>query len=117
LVNLLENAAKYTPPASPIRIAARLTDAHVEVSVEDRGPGLPPGRELEIFEKFTRGHPESAVPGVGLGLAICRAIIEAHQGTIRAENRNDGGARFIFALPAAPSPNIEPEIESDAAAA
>ncbi len=104
LVNLLENATKYTPPGSPIRVAARATDDTIEVAVEDRGPGLPPGRELAIFEKFTRGNQESVVPGVGLGLAICRAIVEAHRGTIRAENRDGGGARFVFTLPAEEPP-------------
>ena len=117
LVNLVENAGKYTPPATPIRIAARLSQEAVEVSVEDRGPGLPPGRERAIFDKFTRGQSESAVPGVGLGLAICRAIVEAHGGTIRAENREGGGARFVFALPAEAAPVVEPEAEPDAARA
>ena len=84
LVNLVENATKYTPPGTPIRIAARATGV-IEVAIEDRGPGLPPGRERAIFDKFARGNPESVVPGVGLGLAICRAIVEAHRGTIRAE--------------------------------
>ena len=108
LVNLLENATKYTPPGSPIRVAARAADGAIEVAVEDRGPGLPPGRERAIFEKFTRGSPESVVPGVGLGLAICRAIVEAHRGTIRAENREGGGARFVFTLPADETPPPPP---------
>jgi two-component system sensor histidine kinase KdpD len=110
-VNLLENATKYTPPGSPIRIEARVAGPMIEIAVEDRGPGLPPGRERAIFDKFTRGHPESVVPGVGLGLAICRAIVEAHRGTIRAENREGGGARFVFTLPAEeppPPPPTEP---------
>jgi two-component system sensor histidine kinase KdpD len=112
LYNLIENATKYTPPGTPIRIAARAADGMVEVAVEDRGPGLPPGRERMIFDKFTRGDPESIVPGVGLGLAICRAIVEAHRGTIRAENRGGGGARFVFTLPAEepPPPPAEPEV-------
>jgi len=109
-VNLLENATKYTPPGSPIRIEAKVAGPMIEIAIEDRGPGLPPGRERAIFDKFTRGHPESVVPGVGLGLAICRAIVEAHRGTIRAENREGGGARFVFALPAEepPPPPTEP---------
>jgi two-component system sensor histidine kinase KdpD len=109
LVNLLENAAKYAPAGTPIRVAAVKADGVIDVTVEDRGPGLPPGRESAIFDKFTRGEPESIVPGVGLGLAICRAIIEAHGGTIWAENRDGGGARFIFTLPAGTPPPIESE--------
>jgi two-component system sensor histidine kinase KdpD len=111
LVNLLENATKYTPPGSPLRIVAGVRDDIVEVAVEDRGPGLPSGRETAIFDKFTRGQPESGVPGVGLGLAISRAIVEAHGGSIRAENRDGGGARFIFTLPASRAPAVEPEPE------
>lgn len=109
LVNLVENAAKYAPAETPIRIAASKTSAVINVAVEDRGPGLPPGRESAIFDKFTRGESESNVPGVGLGLAICRTIIEAHGGTIWAENRDGGGARFIFTLPAGTPPPIEQE--------
>ena len=100
LSNLLENAAKYTPPASAISIgAARSGHDAVEIRVEDDGPGLPLGKEEDIFKKFERGRPADASQGVGLGLAICRAIVEAHGGEIRAENRPSGGARFIFTLP------------------
>ena len=70
LVNLLENAGKYTPADSPIEIDARLEDGRVVVTLNDRGPGLPPGREEAIFEKFERGNREGATSGVGLGLAI-----------------------------------------------
>ncbi len=111
LVNLIENAVKYTPAGSPIRLSAGARGDFIEVAVEDRGPGLPPGREAAIFDKFTRGNPESVVPGVGLGLAICRAIVEAHGGTIRGEQRSGGGARFVFTLPAGVPPSIEPEPE------
>jgi len=110
LFNLIENATKYTPSGTPIRIAACRSNDTIEVTVEDRGPGLPPGREHAIFEKFTRGNRESVVPGVGLGLAICRAIIEAHRGTIGAENRDGGGARFTFTLPAEEPPPSEAEV-------
>ena len=109
LVNLLENAAKYAPAGTPIRIAAVKAADVVQVTVEDRGPGLPLGRESAIFDKFTRGEPESIVPGVGLGLAICRTIIEAHGGAIWAANREGGGARFTFTLPAGTPPPIEHE--------
>jgi two-component system sensor histidine kinase KdpD len=103
LVNLLENAAKYTPAGSPIEIAALARPETVRILVDDRGPGLPPGREEALFEKFERGAKESTTPGVGLGLAIARAIVQAHGGTIRGENRHDGdriaGARFTIELP------------------
>jgi two-component system sensor histidine kinase KdpD len=99
LCNLLENAAKYTPPGSKIVIGAEVRGAWVNVTVYDNGPGLPAGREEAVFEKFTRGERESAKPGVGLGLAICRAIIEAHGGKISACPSPLGGAGFVFALP------------------
>jgi two-component system sensor histidine kinase KdpD len=99
LVNLLENASKYTPTGSLIELHASCTGAQVTIFVADRGPGLPPGREESLFQKFERGNRESALPGVGLGLAICRAIVQAHGGHIHAENRDGGGARFVIALP------------------
>jgi two-component system sensor histidine kinase KdpD len=102
-VNLLENAAKYTPAGSAIEIGARRDGEHVHITVDDHGKGLPPGREEALFEKFERGARESATPGVGLGLAICRAIVQAHGGRITGENRlQDGriaGARFTISLP------------------
>ncbi|MFL6697111.1 MAG: two-component system sensor histidine kinase KdpD [Vitreoscilla sp.] len=107
LANLLENAAKYTPAGSAISIGAAATRDSVEVWVADEGPGLPPGREELIFEKFERGRKESATPGVGLGLAICRAIVVAHGGAIRGETRPEGGARFVFTLPRGEAPHIE----------
>lgn len=106
LCNLLENAAKYTPPDSVIQIAAGITNGEIHVSVTDNGPGLSPGSELSVFEKFTRGERESTTPGVGLGLAICRAIVEAHKGRIWAENVATGGARFVFALPLSTPPTL-----------
>ena len=112
LCNLLENAAKYTPAGSAIEISAALGEAAVEVRVEDRGPGLPSGREEDIFDKFERGRKESSTPGVGLGLAICRAIVDAHGGRIRAENRTDGGARFVFTLPRGTPPEVH-ELEEN----
>jgi two-component system sensor histidine kinase KdpD len=105
--NLLENAAKYTPPGSVIEISARVAGAAVEVSVCDNGPGLPHGMEQAMFEKFTRGKEESNVVGVGLGLAIARAIVVAHGGGIRAYNRSQGGACFAFTLPIGQPPVIK----------
>jgi two-component system sensor histidine kinase KdpD len=129
--NLLENAAKYTPPEAPLAIVATRFDeagrAFVRVSIDDCGPGLPPGNAARLFEKFTRGTRESAQPGLGLGLSICRAIVEAHGGTIGAANRQAAddevnahvdakvdahveGASFWFTLPAdTPSPPLPPE--------
>ena len=103
LVNLLENAAKYTPGNSAVEIQASASSSSVFIVVDDHGPGLPPGREEALFDKFERGSKESAMPGVGLGLAICRAIVQAHGGTIRGENRAEpsgiAGARFTIELP------------------
>lgn len=99
LVNLLENAAKYTPPASHIEIEGRESDDAVHLVVSDSGPGLPAGREHALFEKFERGKHEKTTSGVGLGLAICRAIMHAHHGGIRGENRAQGGARFVLTFP------------------
>jgi two-component system, OmpR family, sensor histidine kinase KdpD len=99
LVNLLENASKYTPPGSEVIMAAEVVGDSLSVSVADNGPGLPVGREEEIFQKFTRGDRESATRGVGLGLTICRAIVESHHGKIVGRNRAGGGAIFTFTLP------------------
>jgi two-component system sensor histidine kinase KdpD len=110
--NLLENVAKYTPAGSRIEIGARNEGDRVTITVADNGPGLPPGREESLFDKFTRGQDESAVAGVGLGLAIVRAIVEAHKGTVRGENRPEGGAVFVITLPIGEPPIVPPETES-----
>lgn len=112
LCNLLENASKYTPPDSCFIIAAEVKARFLEVIVSDNGPGLPRGMEEAIFEKFTRGERESAKPGVGLGLAICRAIVEAHGGTIHAETASTGGASFVFTLPLGTPPDMPKMDES-----
>jgi len=112
LVNLLENASKYTPPGSRITMAAEIVGDQLSVSVSDNGPGLGAGREEAIFQKFTRGERESATPGVGLGLAICRAIVESHQGKIIGAHRPGGGARFIFTLPLGHPPPAAEEPEA-----
>jgi len=106
LCNLLENAAKFTPPEARIDIGAATEAAQLRIWIEDDGPGLPTGREEQIFKKFERGDKESATPGVGLGLAICRAIVEAHGGTIIAQNRPGHGARFLITLPAGAPPAL-----------
>jgi len=110
LANLLENAVKYTPAGTPIEINATAADGTVTVEVADRGPGLPPESEEQVFEKFYRAQFEGPQGGVGLGLTICRAIVEVHGGRIWAENRSGGGAVFRFTLPAADQPPaVEPE--------
>ena len=98
LVNLLENAAKYSPPGSAIEIAATSTLVAVQLEVRDRGPGFAEGEEKRLFEKFYRGKSEG-VRGAGLGLAICRAIVMAHRGSIEALHREGGGAIFRIRLP------------------
>jgi two-component system sensor histidine kinase KdpD len=103
LVNLLENAVKHGA-GGPIAIRASKRDRAVEISVEDRGPGLPPGDVDRLFEMFERGEHEAQSIGTGIGLAICKAIVEAHGGTIRADNREGGGARFAISFPVTPPP-------------
>ena len=98
LWNLLENAAKYTEPGTPLDLAAFEEEGAVIIEVRDRGPGIPPGEEERIFEKFYRGKSNSA-RGAGLGLPICRAIVQAHRGTIQALPRKGGGAIFQIRLP------------------
>jgi two-component system sensor histidine kinase KdpD len=109
IYNLLENTVKYTPAGSLVEIGAQVGESTVEVWVDDNGPGLPEGKEEVIFKKFERGQPEGATRGVGLGLAICRAIVEAHGGEIHAENRPQGGARFTFSLPKGNPPPLDVE--------
>ena len=103
LVNLLENAAKYTPAGSAIEVSATASSTAVAIHVDDFGPGVPVGREEAMFDKFERGSKEGATPGVGMGLAISRAIVQAHAGLIRATNRRGPGgvegARFTIELP------------------
>ncbi|RKP57430.1 sensor histidine kinase [Pararobbsia silviterrae] len=126
--NLFENAAKYTPSGTPVTVSASVIDVDgkptMRIDVDDDGPGLPAGAEVRIFDKFMRGEKESAKPGIGLGLAICRAIVEAHGGTIGAANRPrvdadglpiDGtvsGARFSLMLPIG-EPPLPPAPEAD----
>jgi two-component system sensor histidine kinase KdpD len=112
LCNLLENAGKYTPDDAHILIKARTANEFLDVEVSDNGPGLPHGKEETLFEKFARGERESATAGVGLGLSICRAIVEAHGGMIRAAKSGFGGAMFTFTLPLGTPPEM-PDLETD----
>ena len=97
-VNLLENVAKYTPKGGHVKIVAESNGSKIAVSIEDQGPGFAPGDEAHLFDKFFRGKVEG-VRGVGLGLAICKAIVEIHDGTITAANSPLGGAVVRFELP------------------
>jgi two-component system, OmpR family, sensor histidine kinase KdpD len=97
-LNLLENTAKHTPAGTPIDISCRIEGKNLEVEVADRGPGLPAGQEEKIFEKFFQVWP-GRTRGAGLGLTICRSVIEAHGGRIWAANRPDGGTAFHFQHP------------------
>ena len=104
VTNLLENAVKYTPPGTPIALCAEFSPAEMFLTVRDYGSGLQPGEEARLFERFYRGqsHQNSTVHGTGLGLALCRAIAEAHGGRMRAANAPPGetpGAVFTLSLP------------------
>jgi two-component system sensor histidine kinase KdpD len=103
LTNLIENAVRYTPPHSPIEIHVEARDKQLWVSIADHGPGIPPGDLERIFDKFYRvlstKRKGTSAMGTGLGLAVCRGLVEAHGGHIWAENRAEGGAIFRFTLP------------------
>jgi len=110
LVNLIENAVKYSPAGNPIDICGKTEDGYCRLAVVDYGPGIAKGKEIQIFDKFYQGDPESDQSGVGLGLALCKAIIEAHGGVIYASNRVGKGAEFVIKLPLHEPPQVaEPE--------
>lgn len=100
LVNLVENALKYTPVDTPIEVAARIDRGRLTVAVRDRGPGIPLADLDQLFEKFYRGRSHGKAGGAGLGLAICKAAVAAHGGRIVAGNRDGGGAEFEWTIPA-----------------
>ena len=99
--NLIGNAVSFSPPEGKITVRADRHDGAVRVVVEDQGPGIPKGKESEIFSRFYSERPEKEKFGThsGLGLSISKQIIDAHRGTIDAENTNGGGARFVVRLP------------------
>ena len=107
--NLLDNASKYAPPDTDVRIALAVEADQLQVRVRNAGAGFPPERLQEVFEPFARGEPEGHVPGMGLGLAICKVIVEAHGGRIEALNPPEGGAEVRMQLPLGTPPAIEPE--------
>ncbi len=100
LLNILENAVKYSPPGTPLYLQGELRDSCAFVAVRDQGPGVNPGDEERAFEKFYRAPANYSTGGTGLGLAICKAIVEAHGGVIGVHNAPGGGAEFWFCLPA-----------------
>ncbi|HXZ38863.1 MAG TPA: sensor histidine kinase KdpD [Thermodesulfobacteriota bacterium] len=102
LINLLENALKYSPPDGIIEVSGRVRETRVEIEVADQGPGIPQEFQNQIFNKFFRFRRTEEVGGTGLGLAISKGIVEAHQGKIWAENLPQGGFKIVFALPIAP---------------
>jgi two-component system, OmpR family, sensor histidine kinase KdpD len=106
-----DTESQYTPARSPIRILATATDEVVTVEIADHGPGLPPGAEQHVFEKFYRVDT-NGLHGTGLGLAICRGIVHAHGGHIWAQNLPEGGVAFLFTLPLTGAP--PPAVPSDA---
>lgn len=111
LCNLLENAAKYSPAREPIEVRGFINQKLACIAVLDHGPGFPAGQTESLFRMFTRGEVESSTPGVGLGLAICQAIIEAHGGTIINVNQKQGGACVTLCLPLGEPPIVNPEVE------
>jgi two-component system sensor histidine kinase KdpD len=113
LVNLLDNATKHTQEGAVVRVSAARHDGGVRVEVADDGPGLPPGDEQRIFDKFFRGGGNRPA-GFGLGLAICRSIVQAHGGRIWAQSLHPRGASFRFTLPVEGSPPpAVPEAEDE----
>jgi two-component system sensor histidine kinase KdpD len=106
LINLIDNAVQYTPEGSAVEISAQAGDGEVIVEVADHGPGLPPGTEDRVFDKFFRIRPLESRRGTGLGLAIARGIVQVHGGQISAMNRPGGGALFRFTLPLGGTPPV-----------
>lgn len=109
LCNLLENAAKYSPDGQPIEVRGFVEGDTACIEVHDHGRGFPAGQTETFFRMFSRGESESSTPGVGMGLAICRAIVEAHGGTIKARNHMEGGACVTLCLPLGNPPVVAPE--------
>jgi two-component system sensor histidine kinase KdpD len=99
LVNLLENAHKYSPLAQPVEIKGWATEHLFTLCIADKGPGIPEGEEERIFEKLVRLDRGERKPGAGLGLSICKGIVQAHGGWIQARNRPAGGAQFLVGIP------------------
>src|SRR5438132_7241208 len=107
--NLVENAVKHTPKRTEICVSARTDGDQVEVEVADRGPGIPDAAVPRLFDAFYRASDSGRAQGSGLGLAVAKGLVEAHGGRVRVENREGGGARFVFTLPL-PAAESEPVV-------
>ena len=112
LVNLLDNAVKYSPAGSPVEVSAAVDQDRIVLRVADHGPGLPPGDPARLFDPFSRGERESAIAGVGLGLAICRTIADVHGATLSATDLPQGGACFTLSLPLREQPQLDFDSET-----
>ncbi|MCL7453026.1 MAG: DUF4118 domain-containing protein [Anaerolineae bacterium] len=110
LVNLVDNALKYSPADEPITVQAEATASELHLTVRDRGPGIPDGDLVRIFDKFYRVQRSSEVTGTGLGLPISKGIVEAHGGRIWADNQAGGGAALTIVLPTE-MPSNQPAVE------
>jgi two-component system sensor histidine kinase KdpD len=111
LTNLVENAVKHTPAGTTITVSVNVAEGQVRIEIVDDGPGIPAGALPRIFDPFVRAAPDGTrATGSGLGLAVAQGFIEAHGGTICAENRVSGGARFIVTLPAPAAGTPAPEV-------
>jgi two-component system, OmpR family, sensor histidine kinase KdpD len=110
LINLIENAVKYTPPGTPITIGARRVPGAVEISVHDGGPGIPQTSQTRLFEKFYRAHSSTSASGTGIGLTISKGLVEAHGGRISVESAPGHGATFRFTLPISTESAPEPDV-------
>jgi NtrC-family two-component system sensor histidine kinase KinB len=113
LTNLLHNASKYSADGDVIGVRTEHLDGHVRISVADRGVGIPEDQQAGLFERFYRVRPGNEEPGIGLGLAICKGIVEAHGGTIGVESLPGSGTTVWFTLPVAPDNEEEWETDED----
>ena len=109
IINLLENAAKFSPLRGRLTIGIMTKPDELIIFVEDQGPGIPEASRERVFEKFVRLNVEGRSRGLGLGLAFCRLAVQAHGGTIWMENINEGGSRFMFSLPVTRQQETTPE--------
>lgn len=99
LVNLLENAAKYSPAGAPVTVRARIGTNEAVLEVEDRGPGIAADEQEKVFDRFYRVTQHGRAAGAGVGLTVCKGIVEAHGGRIWVRPAPGGGSTFAFSLP------------------